>query len=56
MLLPQRARRGTTGGVGGVREGCDTVKAWSRGAETFLLVARLFNFFSVCVMDSIMTG
>jgi hypothetical protein len=24
----------------GVREGCDTVKVWSRGAEPFLLVDR----------------
>jgi len=43
MLLPQRARRGTTGGQG-VREGFDTVKAWSRGVEPFLLVDRFETF------------
>ncbi len=39
MLLPEGAHRYTTGGEG-VRERGDTVEAWSRGAEPFLLVDR----------------
>ncbi len=41
-LLPLRDSQRHHGG-GGVREGCDTVESWSRGAEPFLLMDHLWK-------------